>query len=108
MKKEPKSFKYPRLYMRYIKTDSLGSNARMRIIYPNGKCFANNLSGIGLDWDCNYMNVPCWQRIPKSRISVYCEEDSYTIEKNLDTLVYNMKRYDKLEGFETLFICELR
>ena len=105
--KEPKTFKYPRVYFqegddKYIKR--LAYSNRVRVIYPDGTC----------EWLCD-QNVredgkfyrPCW-----GGIGVVSSEGAHGVTGKLRSgpeAVERMKLYDSIEGFLPAdFVCEIK
>ena|ERR1017187_8527479 len=106
--KEPKTFKYPRLYMRLENCfDSMLAVQRIRIIYPNGDCEWG-------DGDCAEGRMierlttwadyrPCWH--PNKMLNVGDKMPSLCTAKEAVKL---MKQFDKNEGFDTIFLGEIK
>lgn len=91
--KEPKTFKYPRLYMgiRYPCSEDF---FRLRIIYPDNTAEWTNAKlslwheELGDDWT----DLPCW----------------YSKENSLRGNIQNMKNYDDNIYRETIFLGEIK
>lgn len=88
--KEPKTFRYPRLYVRaYKKRNGYpeGYYFRIRIIFPDGSATYSTAVEF-IDWE-----HPCWNR------KLY-ESPFSQIKK--------MKAFDKMLGYKTIFLGEIK
>ena len=103
--KEPKTFKYPRLYVGIQKNGELDNP---RIVYPSGRgdwgasgwCHSDGTANVEYDFACWVAGEVKQHR---SRLS----EDLHRPELAFKSL-RNMKKYLKQQGLDVLFLGEIK
>lgn len=90
--KEPKTFKYPRLYARIVE-DGSECEQRIRIIYPNGDAEWEDMTHFCLWHD------PCWNKTYHNK----------KLSQDGNEAVSYMKQYDaKSYRYKTVFLGEIK
>ena len=103
--KEPKTFNKPRAYIRVdgkYKTFRRGA-FRIRIIYPDGVSEWSDGTNLSFGKDGFEAYYPCWHKNYQPNNSRIAYNKSLM---TAEAAVKAMKKYDKQNGFKTLFIGE--
>lgn len=103
--KEPKTFKYPRLYVGIQKNGELDNP---RIVYPSGRgdwgangwCNSDRTAYVEYDF-------ACWVADKVEQFGSLLSEDLHRPELAFESL-RNMKKYLKQKGLKVLFLGEIK